>query len=319
MKTGTFHKHFVDLIKQEALKQRVCFFDDCGKKAIQSHVIQRRILENIADAGHIYLIENHLYDPLKIIRKKGISKSFTFSLFCSKHDSEFFKLIEQEQVDWTDYCNNLRLAYRTIVCELAKKELIVQRHYKLLNRIEFMTDFDNNQVQELKRLTDEFEWGIADLGFYKNDILNDLNLGHRNWEFYHIQSPINFGVAANAFYTPFPSNWQTSGFYTDSKPLPAVLVNVLPTKHCTHVLLGKCSVLTSTWIDNYISKWMKADSDEVKNLITDLITARTELWALNPSFFETLNPKTRQEFEDFWHQHGTHYEQDLKVDFNLFN
>jgi hypothetical protein len=73
----------------------------CGKAAIASHSVARKMLKQIARNGHVYYHSATVQDIRKaggkpLLKLIGINKASTLPLFCSKHDSEVFAPLEQD-------------------------------------------------------------------------------------------------------------------------------------------------------------------------------------------------------------------------------
>jgi len=97
----------------------------CGKPAIASHSVSRKMLKQIARNGHVYYHSATLQDITKaggkpLLKLIGVNKASTLPLFCSTHDSEVFAPLEQDDFTGTpEQC--FLLAYRAVCNEYLKK------------------------------------------------------------------------------------------------------------------------------------------------------------------------------------------------------
>ncbi|MFT4014931.1 MAG: hypothetical protein QM682_16390 [Paracoccus sp. (in: a-proteobacteria)] len=95
----------------------------CSGKAIDSHSVQGKgPLSSIAENGHVYAIQNGVVDGLpegRVVdfKRIGVRKASVFPGFCKRHDSELFKLAEQESFDFDEKIVCM-LLYRTICREI---------------------------------------------------------------------------------------------------------------------------------------------------------------------------------------------------------
>jgi hypothetical protein len=99
--------------------------NSCNGNIIQAHTIQRRgSLERISKNGHVYTFKTDLAEILKTgmpkINLVGIKKASTFSGFCSHHDNELFKPVEEENFSINEETVFL-LSYRVLCHELFLK------------------------------------------------------------------------------------------------------------------------------------------------------------------------------------------------------
>ena len=88
-------------------KQWECLIDGCSEIAINSHLIQQNgLLNNISINGH--LIELRMRDAFKwnkeespiVFQQIGIRKALSYKVFCNKHDTQIFKPIESNNVEF---------------------------------------------------------------------------------------------------------------------------------------------------------------------------------------------------------------------------
>jgi hypothetical protein len=100
-----------------------CFHPTCNEKSINSHILQKNgILSSIAEENHVVEMQINLFsDDVHFFKKIGINKAFSFNCFCLNHDTELFKSIEVEEIDFSSYKNLLLFTLRTIYNEKYRK------------------------------------------------------------------------------------------------------------------------------------------------------------------------------------------------------
>jgi SEC-C motif len=97
----------------------------CGKPAIASHSVPKKMLKQIARDGHVYYHSGTVQDIAKAqgrpsLKLIGVNKASTLPLFCSAHDSAIFEPLEQVPFTGTpEQC--FLLAYRAVCNEYLKK------------------------------------------------------------------------------------------------------------------------------------------------------------------------------------------------------
>ena len=113
-------KDYFDLIKAHYSK---CLEpnETCNANPIKAHSIQNsRILESISDDGHVImprLSHDSTGKPYTEFKRIGRNQASTFSGLCSKHDTEIFKPIEQNDIAILNQEHTFLLAYRAVFKE----------------------------------------------------------------------------------------------------------------------------------------------------------------------------------------------------------
>ncbi len=107
---------------------------------------------------------------LILIKKNGINIAFSFNCFCPTHDTELFKTIEVEEIDFSNYRNLLLFKLRADYKEKFRKLLNLSMYEGLiaLHSDLFDTVFLNGLLSQEKL-------GINDLQKTENVIWKDLN------------------------------------------------------------------------------------------------------------------------------------------------
>ncbi len=114
----------------------------CGKPAIGSHTVPRKMLKLIARNGHVYRHSATLQDLKKTqgqlsVKLIGVNDASVLPVFCQTHDSDAFSPLEQARFTGTrEQC--FLLAYRALCHEFSKKA-------EVLNSIPAMKDFDRGK------------------------------------------------------------------------------------------------------------------------------------------------------------------------------
>jgi len=115
----------------------------CGKAAIGSHTVPRKMLRLIARNGHVYHQSATIQDLEKNqgqlrIKLIGVNEASVLPIFCEDHDSGTFLPLEQAQFTGSkEQC--FLLAYRAICDEFAKKR-------RTLNSVPVLKGFDRGKA-----------------------------------------------------------------------------------------------------------------------------------------------------------------------------
>ena len=172
------HKVIAAIIQNVHKKDWECIVDCCKEKAINSHLLQRNgILENVSVNGH--LIEYKQKDPFSWkadsppfeMKRIGIKKALSLSLFCKVHDNLIFKEIEIHPLDLDLYRVHLLLSYRVVCAEIRKKQINVEQFSRFINAESLKGEIG---LERLKRFKEGNELGIIDLKRYKNIFEDEL-------------------------------------------------------------------------------------------------------------------------------------------------
>jgi SEC-C motif len=73
----------------------------CGKPAINSHTVSRKMLKQIARSGHVYWHSGSVQDLAKnqgrlTVKPIGVNDASALRVFCRPHDNDAFVPLEQE-------------------------------------------------------------------------------------------------------------------------------------------------------------------------------------------------------------------------------
>jgi hypothetical protein len=115
----------------------------CGKRAIGSHTVAKKMLRMIASNGHVYQHSATMQDLVRTdgqfgVKSIGINDASVLRVFCQAHDSETFVPLEQSPFAGTrEQC--FLLAYRALCYEFFQKSSV-------LNSIPTMKGFDRGKL-----------------------------------------------------------------------------------------------------------------------------------------------------------------------------
>ena len=144
-----------------------CYFPGCKNKSINSHILQKNgILSSIATDGHLWRYQVQYFDDdLFVFKKVGINKIYTFLGFCNEHDTNLFKKIETNTIDFSDYESSLQFLLRTVYNEVCLKQVVIKMLECTRDSPQLQSDsyFLNANIEQNKV-------GLVDLKFLENEI-----------------------------------------------------------------------------------------------------------------------------------------------------
>lgn len=126
--------------------------NECSGKPIKSHSLPTSILSKICDStNHVFVFEHaikFLEKPEIQVEKIGINKASIFLGLCAKHDSDTFKIIENDQLDINNTEHNFLFAYRAVLKECYVKTHVFEMFRQLLKQ-QIKNNQENNFIIEL--------------------------------------------------------------------------------------------------------------------------------------------------------------------------
>lgn len=311
--------------KNLAKKNWKCLHPNCGKDAINSHLLQKNgVLNNVAEDGHLYEVKSESIFkfkaneyPLKFI-KKGINEAFSLPLFCNSHDTDLFASIEKGEIDFNLYSNQLLFTYRAICAELRKKEILQEKFSRMLKSNIIHKNASESMIETLELTRYGYELGVKDNDFYKKSIEEELfnENAPRGYSFKTLKIQ-NLPVCASSIFSPTNSDHEDDPERED--PFEAVFFNLIPKGECSYVIIGYFIKHTTDWIKEYFDSWDNLSKIEIENKITNLLVTRTETWAMSPRLHNQISEKeVLQKILDYINNNALNLDEDQNVDFNLF-
>lgn len=266
--------------------------DNCEQMAINSHLLQRHgILDNIIENGHVYEIKRKDFfkwdqnGPVEF-KRIGLNQALSLPLFCSKHDNELFRPIEQHIPDCSDYNTQLLFSYRAICAEIRRKEINIEitNRIKKSSSLLFPDDIATNLIEFNKV-------GIRDLTSYKKMIEEELSSPNKNFFFVcHRYDPIKI-YASSSF------NINSGTEMSDlNKILDCGFIHIIPTTISTNIILGYHKQHSNPFLENYITSWKNLDNTDLGYKLTDLFLTRIEAWGLAPSLYTLLSETNKKKY-----------------------
>lgn len=305
---------------QKALeKTRKCCAPSCENNAINSHILQKNgILSMIESDGHLRLsVTDFIKDDLFYFKREGINKAFTFKGFCEIHDNSIFKPIEDYLIDYECYKNQLLFAYRTILNELRRKEVLL--------------DWDENQMQDeilktvidtglMKASGEQYKQAIFDLNYYKEKLESDLNKDTENFIFkVRYTSSKEICLASHfTFETTRERDVEIKKNGKDFEILCEIFICFFPLDGENVLLMGYLKEFESK-CSSFVNDFFDCDEDTLFKKISNLLMCRCEVWACSENFYsEKIKPRESQ-INKIFQESAISIDEDRDIELNIFN
>lgn len=265
-------------------KIKVCFYPGCNNESINSHVLQRKgILDQISTESHLWTFEKDVFKENEFAFKRtGLKKAFAFHCFCNMHDTELFKEIEVDEIDFTIYRTNLLFTLRTVYDEIYKKMVYAYTRDCLLKNESDL--FDNIK---LTKESENAKLAIEDLKIIAGKILYDLDNDSQQFVFQNRTIP-KIGLCVSSFFTYDTSeeielmereNGNELERYTE------LFITIFPFKNDSQLIMGYEKIDTEK-VKHYVDEFFQNGRPEVcYQKITNLIIFNCQNKVFNNHFY----------------------------------
>ncbi len=327
-------------LKQDALEQkyinaarkakRKCFYPVCPNYAINSHILQENgILNQIAINGKF--MEYARATPFRrdgfVSTGVNASDMFTFNGFCSTHDASIFNEVENCQSDFVEPRHQLLFAYRGLLNELFKTQVVTD----YFNKVFQDKNISYQRKEGYKKTRAKRLLALKETQYYKMLIEKELFDGvtNSNFKFYRFELP-KIEIATSTIYgrafhktLDYDETFNLNPFSDEYIPVfKPVFINLIPREKSLLIVLGY--VITTDAIESIpTNKISSLRENEILKLLSRILI-KIETWGMSQSLHDKLKSqgKLAQYFmiRDKWistsfnHPHPF----DVPDDFNLF-
>ena len=271
-----------------------CFHPECEQKSINSHILQKNgILSTLEKDGHVMEMGiNPFQNDIHYFNRIGINTAYSFKCFCNEHDTNLFKSIETEEIDFNDYSNLILFTLRTIYNEKFRKlvnvrmrELLIEKHSDIYD-VDFLTE--ENKQEKL---------GLKDIEKTENLIWKDINTNSESFTFITREIQ-HIDLCLSAFY-----NFETTReldiyrrkYGKDKEDLIDIFVNAFPYKGKTTVIMGYKTIYEKE-VKGYVNMIMKESEKRFLRKLTNLLMFQCETWITSQDFYEKRIKKCEKYF-----------------------
>lgn len=243
--------------------------------AINSHFAPKvNWLSKIAQNSKLYHIERRHFceesSSYFSFVKKGLNNMLCNDIFCSYHDYELFKNIDNGNANYDSYQVRIKIFYRNICAVLRQSEINIEGLKMCID-----------SLNRLPALSNEYA-------------IQNLLTPYKSFLEKEIESHANDGMFMFRLFTFEKIEICASNicFYDDNIPFS---VNIFPyDEKYTAILVGFIKNNNSIYLNKFLDLWKKK-SDFKKNL-TYFITTFPENWAMSQKLYESICPIKRSEY-----------------------
>jgi hypothetical protein len=256
---------------------------DCTKTAINSHLVQERILLDwICEHNHVYELNlDHFYDKKLAFHEVGVHDAISFWGFCSKHDNDLFKILESPNPDFSLYQNQILLSYRANANEMRKKEQLIEFFGSVFEKSFFPEPLDALHYQN------EFRFGHNNHKYQHTLLEAEFNSKIQNYTFYQ-RTLTKLHFATSAVLTLGDQSFMElkSQFVKnpDDWTLCTLFFHIIPRRDETIFIIGHHNQYLKE-VERFLTRFLSsAESDLIHNIWT-LLVRGAETWCCSPSFY----------------------------------
>lgn len=286
--------------KEASIKDCLYFGDsDCSEKIIKAHSIQNnKILNSLAEEGEVYMLKyDHMSeDSIVSFQKVGRGKATTFTGFCSKHDTEVFSLIENNDYNPDSEEHPSLFAFRAFAKEW---------HAKL--SVEALTsEFSDNPMMSALNYGNSL--ALQDIDTYKDKFETILTKNkHDKLITHNITFESEFSFSVSSMVTlPYDFNGNNLPHFTgkswdDPEPL---FITIFPQNGKTFVILSyfESGEETFSFLEDQL---LAKDKDKQKELITRLVLSHCENVVFSPSLIDSQDDAYKKKNKDVFKRNIT--------------
>lgn len=288
-----FAKLFEKAKKYAINRKRECYYPNCNNEAINSHILQKNgILNQIAKDRHIWEHKNNLFkEELYNFSKTGINKVFSFKCFCKNHDSELFKEIEQETIDFTKYKTSLLFTVRAIYNELFRKEVNVEVLKKVLSSD--IVELDARKI--LERQIKEEQIGIQSINKEIESIWNDINNESESYVF-QIRDINLIEICLTGFFT-YDTTKEIRAYREFNNimenDVADIFISFFPFNGKSKLIMGY-KKNNERKVKPYVNMFFKESEKRVQRRLTNVFLFNCETWVVSENLYRKRFEKVEE-------------------------
>lgn len=303
---------------------RPCLHDGCNQLSIDSHLLQKKgIIDSISENQHVVEISlNGFKKDFFEFKRVGIKEALSYPGFCNTHDTELFREIETDHVNFSDYKTQLLLSYRALMIERRKKEINIDWKNKIINSNTLSPFLDDAFKRELHESGIANKLGIQDQEHYKKLFLENLtNDKLQLFQFIYFELP-RIEICSSAIFS-----YETTQEIAiknilnrdkEKEPLTDVYFHLIPLSDKSIVIMG-CNKQKVNICWDFISSFNLGNPNQSMKRISDLLICQVENWVCSPSFYLNYCKKRETKINNLVRISMRHPDERRELDFNIFD
>ncbi|PEF23130.1 hypothetical protein [Bacillus pseudomycoides] len=313
----------LDKIKKECFLKE-CFHQDenCSDKIIKAHSIQNnRILNKISENGEVLMIagESDSSSMFKTsMQRVGRKRATTFTGFCGKHDNDLFMPIEEEKYRIGNKEQEFLFAYRALAKEFHTKTTVGEMYRKMQQYIrageyhKLSNIFDENSqlnleyIQYMGEAVTGYLIGSEDaearLNLFRkrmNEFLDKSSFDEIVTDVIELDEEYHIAVSSITFIETDLNNKVINEMANLQASLAPLFITVFPQDGKTYILLSYFERNKRRY--KFIKEQILTQSIKMqKIIISNLIVAYLENWAISPIKWNKLSAKMKSKIYKYY-------------------
>lgn len=319
MKQKQIQARINKLLGKAKVRNRKCYWNGCQNNAINSHILQKNgILTKISTNGHIIISKTDFLNPeLFYFKRSGINNTYTFKGFCKDHDNSIFQPIEDYEIDFNNYRNQLLFAYRTILNEKRTKEVLIDWNNSQVNNPILSNLIDKTKIS---KLNNQYRIAINDIKYYENIILSNLKSIEEDFVFkVRYIKELDVCLASHfTFETTRERKEHIKKTGDDFKLLTNIFISLFPLIDESVFIMGYLKSMHKK-CGAFVESFFVIEESNLLLEISNLMLRRCEQWACSDQFYQKHIKERETEINKIFRESATSIDEDEKLDFNIFD
>lgn len=296
-----------------------CIEYGCNDTAINSHLLQRNgILNYVAEEGKVVmLILKSIFgyknsDSFIKFQKLGLKEALSHDVFCSQHDTNIFKEIEDGRIDYDNYRHCTLFCYRSLCAEIRMKEMEIEKYKLMLNSDILNEKVFYGKMMLLAQQEVMMEVGKMENEAYRSWLYEDLHNNSESFVFKSFEIPIK-GIFASAASSMF----MTEKEYKSPDLMDLLFIQIIPQKENSRIMFGYHKQHANKNYEPYIERWRNVKKEEIGFMLTGILIQLLH-WGMSPSLFAKLLPQNIEKYYSLCIEDYLSQNQYPNESFNLF-
>jgi hypothetical protein len=274
----------------------MCLFPGCSDIPIKSHSLQKSLLKSIVDStNHVKRIsinvEFKLNGKITVLDENvGINNASTFEGFCNKHDTEVFKSIETNVIDYNNNEHLFLLLYRSIAREYFESNKSFSLFKNTIN--ELIKDMDENNMLGpclwVQLYLKYCEYLYIEKIKENADICLINRIWDNNYHYYHSTLDKFIPIFLNSFFAVQGTNCDILYSKDITKEYPLFCsVTILPQNNKTDIFYAvakeQCYELRA-----FLRQFENKNIEELELFLSDLIIRNSDNFYISPEYWRKI-------------------------------
>lgn len=313
-------KLFYDCFEEVKKTEWTCMAPNCNQKCINSHVLQKNgILSQISLNNHIIEVKpTNIWEinDLGIFKYQeiGINEGFSFPGFCAHHDSEIFKPIESNKVDFYLYKAQCLFSYRGLCQEIRRKQQVELFPRNIISIREKFTIMDVSEIFEDFKIG--IGLGIKNLNYFKSQLEKDIFGEEKNFQFTTLKRPYLEVCTSAPVNIKEPDEKEAESieeyiYNANNSIWATTFISVFPTANESIWLIGEHKMHSSSFTTQLINS-------EYEIALSELLILRMEYWCMSKDFLNKFIKPNMAEIKKIFTENVLNFEANLNTPLNLF-